>query len=1067
MSTQQAGRPEVPRSWSTMEDLNYQRRGERGVDYDEYGAEMEPNARVWRIYVDETDKADKELVDGWNGAMDIMLVFAALYSPILTAFVIESSKDLKPDYSELSTRALLTLSQALLSPGTGSPGVVPTDIPEFVPTTAVVMVNTLWFLSLGLSIAVTLIAILAKEWCYSFMSRRTGAKLAQGRLRQKRWDGIRYWKMEEIISTLPLLMHIALLLFAIGLAIYLWNINPNVALPVVLTTVLTAVYYIVTAFLPLFFKYCPYTTAVVKLFHPLWTVVFGSIYSRVLFQLLIMTPAWLLLKLLDFKDRISGKIRSNDKAEHDTQSIVSVNSQNTLHAHVQEFERKFYNRIEKMHKDFLVGGSAASEDETPMDQATSAMLLWMITNCEDPKSVGLALQALAGADLWLPCKIFSRYEIDVQVLRKLERCLYVLGSSHLRSHGTVWEGLLDSAYLYSRALATLIRGAPERPKVPGVSWHEWENCMRRMHKILGDHTDPRNRARTPQSTDFEFGTLLLEGSQSIYTSNPNSFHAKQLESQWQLLGQITTNQVTGLPPSAASVRALVNVVTRTLLYAPRPPFPLIELFNAYNISNIAPGSEDATLGHAIGIALTVARFVDTRYAPIPIEDEVQQTPNNQAPGSSETRLSRHEHAQMVYNKLASKQPTYRRTRALLTFGLLGLLELPEIGGNDKDRKYLAQSEIRSIQKALQTLETPQLHPRKSTLLTHEDQSLRYLGYHKLMPRTPSAFDLEGQFRTAVKAWLGFWVGDQKADYDQYQPASPSQDIVTMHLEVLLSPSRCQLFGSMIIDDLTTLIMPKADSETITNSEAGIHQLLLFPVQKYALGLRAKKLCIRSITYSVTSRPGSSRHQKQELNNNISKLNAVNFRGGMNSLIESNEQERELAPYAMRFMWNFGSTRNSSTPLRENRASSDNDHRRARAITARIPGTGSLCIRNEQFEARWFDLIRRLCDENPINVLESGILDAMTKPCEDECYKSYPPDFGVLQSLELPRVNRGNQTTWLDVYKHLKKECETSITQTLSSRVYSPAKQVNTTEPEPAITEILPAQFSTGHSTQAA
>lgn len=43
-----------------------QRPGKPGVDYDEYGEEMAPGARIWKKYVEETDRADKELVGGWN-----------------------------------------------------------------------------------------------------------------------------------------------------------------------------------------------------------------------------------------------------------------------------------------------------------------------------------------------------------------------------------------------------------------------------------------------------------------------------------------------------------------------------------------------------------------------------------------------------------------------------------------------------------------------------------------------------------------------------------------------------------------------------------------------------------------------------------------------------------------------------------------------------------------------------------------------------------------------------------------------------------------------------------------
>ncbi|CEL60220.1 similar to Txn-coupled DNA repair ATPase-helicase [Rhizoctonia solani AG-1 IB] len=780
-----------------------------------------------------------------------------------------------------------------------------------------------------------------------------------------------------------------------------------------------------------------------------------------------MTPAWILLKLLDLKDHISGKIRASDKTEDDAHSTASTDSQNTLHAHVQDFERRFYNRIERMHKDFLIDRSQATEDETPMDKATSAMLLWMITNCEDPKSVDLALQALAGADLWLPCKAFSQCEIDAQVLRKLERCLYVLESPHLRSHGIAWEGLLDSAYLYSRALATLIRGAPENPKVPGVSWHEWEICMRRMHKILDGHAKPRNSKATqaPQSTDFEFGTLLLGGSRGIHTPDSNSFHSKQIERQWQLLEQITTNQVTGLPPSAASVRALVNVITQTLLYAPRSPLPLIELFNAYNISHIALGSEDATLGHAIGIALTVARFVDNKYTPVRMEDQLQQRSQTMAFRNSGATLSRHEHAQRVYSKLATKQPTHKRTRALLTFGLLGLLELPEMTEDDQNRAYLKQNEIESIQRALQTLEAPQMQLRQSTLLTHSDQSLRYLEYHKLMPLTPLTFDLEDQFRDIVRGWLGFWVGDQKPGHDQYLPASPSPDIVTMHLEALLSLSRCQLFGTLIIDDLITLIIPEYNSQATANQEPGSHQPALFPVRRVALNLRAKKLCIRSVAYSIAEWPGSSRHHKQESHTVINKLNAVNFRGSMESLVESGEREGDLVPYAMRFLWNFASTAGKSGTLhQETRVASDNNHRLFRPIGARIPGSGSLCVRNGEFESQWFETIRRLCKDNPINILESGILDELTKPCEDKCYEGYLPHFTVIDSFNPPLVSQGRDITWLDVYKSLKTECEASVAQTVVD-TGSQTQESNTVtvEPETAILEISRTQPSVEES----
>ncbi|EUC59430.1 hypothetical protein RSOL_313570, partial [Rhizoctonia solani AG-3 Rhs1AP] len=75
-------------------------------EFDEYGAELEPGARVWKTYVREADKFDLDQVDGWNSSLDVTLIFAALFTAICTAFVIESSKSLKEDQAEISARRL-------------------------------------------------------------------------------------------------------------------------------------------------------------------------------------------------------------------------------------------------------------------------------------------------------------------------------------------------------------------------------------------------------------------------------------------------------------------------------------------------------------------------------------------------------------------------------------------------------------------------------------------------------------------------------------------------------------------------------------------------------------------------------------------------------------------------------------------------------------------------------------------------------------------------------------------------------------------------------------------------
>lgn len=46
-------------------------------EIDEPGEEMSEHARIWKIYNDEAAKFDSTLIEGWNRAMDVLLVFVS------------------------------------------------------------------------------------------------------------------------------------------------------------------------------------------------------------------------------------------------------------------------------------------------------------------------------------------------------------------------------------------------------------------------------------------------------------------------------------------------------------------------------------------------------------------------------------------------------------------------------------------------------------------------------------------------------------------------------------------------------------------------------------------------------------------------------------------------------------------------------------------------------------------------------------------------------------------------------------------------------------------------------
>jgi len=51
---------------------------------DEYGAEMHPDARIWRTFIDERDIADKEYIEDNNATLDGILVFVSQATYSLT-----------------------------------------------------------------------------------------------------------------------------------------------------------------------------------------------------------------------------------------------------------------------------------------------------------------------------------------------------------------------------------------------------------------------------------------------------------------------------------------------------------------------------------------------------------------------------------------------------------------------------------------------------------------------------------------------------------------------------------------------------------------------------------------------------------------------------------------------------------------------------------------------------------------------------------------------------------------------------------------------------------------------
>ncbi|KAI0369299.1 hypothetical protein BV20DRAFT_373446 [Pilatotrama ljubarskyi] len=210
-----------------------------------------------------------EMIRRWNTEIDTYLVYAGLFSAILTAFNVQSYQLLQPAVPDPTVLALQQISLQLRSYSV-SPNFVnsthsallqtaPDDAATPVPRTAI-WLNALWFSSLILSLSAASVGIMVKQWLNEYSSGLSGVSREAARLRQYRLNTLVKWHVAEIVIVIPILLQLALALFLAGLLVLLWTLHPAVAITASVLVGALAVFTLGTALLPLFNHSCAYLT---------------------------------------------------------------------------------------------------------------------------------------------------------------------------------------------------------------------------------------------------------------------------------------------------------------------------------------------------------------------------------------------------------------------------------------------------------------------------------------------------------------------------------------------------------------------------------------------------------------------------------------------------------------------------------------------------------------------------------------------------------------------------------------------------------------------------------------
>ncbi|PVG03070.1 hypothetical protein CPB86DRAFT_493291 [Serendipita vermifera] len=218
------------------------------------------NTTAWEIYNHKAAEVDRELIKDWNDSLNTLLIFTALYSAVLTAFIVESMKLLEEDPTETTRDILLVVSRQLAN----------NSFPPFEPVVYqtpqyAIAVNGLFFTSLSCALIAALLAVLALQWVANYdMGLNTSAPKKRALQRHIRFRGIEKWKMSELIAALPLLIFVSLFLFFIGIADWLWHMNRAISGIVIGGIGVGVILYTVTNLISIINVDAPFRTPVSK-----------------------------------------------------------------------------------------------------------------------------------------------------------------------------------------------------------------------------------------------------------------------------------------------------------------------------------------------------------------------------------------------------------------------------------------------------------------------------------------------------------------------------------------------------------------------------------------------------------------------------------------------------------------------------------------------------------------------------------------------------------------------------------------------------------------------------------
>jgi hypothetical protein len=187
-----------------------------------------------------------------------------------------SIQDIQADPQDTSNFYLASIHQALTGGSNLSSISLPSSPPAFTPPTYGIWVNSLWFLSLVISMTCAVLANLLQQWARKYLKvtqpRSTASEPRRAHYRAFYADGVENFYLPWVFEALPAMLHVSVFLFFAGLVVFLWNFDPTISKLILSWVAGCVVLYGYITFIPTFRHDSPYNTPLSPL---AWSIVTG------------------------------------------------------------------------------------------------------------------------------------------------------------------------------------------------------------------------------------------------------------------------------------------------------------------------------------------------------------------------------------------------------------------------------------------------------------------------------------------------------------------------------------------------------------------------------------------------------------------------------------------------------------------------------------------------------------------------------------------------------------------------------------------------------------------------